>query len=38
MKTFAQLKAEINEQVAMTILEPDRDVKDLVRFAISKAG
>ena len=38
MKTFAQLKAEIDEQVAATTLEPDRDVRDLVRFSISKAG
>ena len=38
MKTFAQLKAEIDEQVAATTLDPDRDVRDLVRFSISKAG
>ena len=38
MKTFAQLKAEIDEQVAATTLDPVRDVWDLVRFYISKAG
>lgn len=38
MKNFAELKAEIDAQVAGTTLEPDRDVKDLVRYNMSTLG
>ena len=38
MKSFAELKAEIDAQVASTTLEPDRDVKDLVRYNMSTLG
>lgn len=38
MKNFAELKAEIDAQVAGTALEPDRDVKDLVRYNMSTLG
>ena len=38
MKTFNQLKAEIEEQTAASMLEPDRDVQDVFRYSISKAG
>ena len=33
-----ELKAEIDAQVASTVLEPDRDVKDLVRYNMSTLG
>ena len=38
MKSFVELKAEIDAQVASTVLEPDRDVKDLVRYNMSTLG
>ncbi|RHR06655.1 hypothetical protein DWX58_11865 [Pseudoflavonifractor sp. AF19-9AC] len=38
MKTFKQLKAEIEEQIAVSSLEPDQDVLDVFRYSISKAG
>jgi hypothetical protein len=38
MKTFDQLKAEIDAQVAATSLEPDQDVLDVFRYSISKGG
>ena len=38
MKSFVDLKAEIDAQVASTVLEPDRDVKDLVRYNMSTLG
>ena len=38
MKSFVELKAEIDAQVASTVLEPDRDVKDLVRSNMSTLG
>ena len=38
MKSFVELKAEIDAQVASTVLEPDRDVKYLVRYNMSTLG
>ena len=38
MKSFVELKAEIDAPVASTVLEPDRDVKDLVRYNMSTLG
>lgn len=38
MKTFDQLKAEIDAQAAATSLEPDQDVLDVFRYSISKGG
>ena len=38
MKSFVELKAEIDAQVASTVLEQDRDVKDLVRYNMSTLG
>ena len=38
MKSFVELKAEIDAQVASTVLAPDRDVKDLVRYNMSTLG
>ena len=38
MKSFVELKAEIDAQVDSTVLEPDRDVKDLVRYNMSTLG
>ena len=38
MKTWQEIKAEIDRETLLTELEPAQDVLDVFRYSISKAG